>query len=215
MNMSGDTSPAFEEFAPRRPFTGLFSTTRDVLLSPRRFFSGMPPDGPARWPLAYLLACYLISATLGVYVIALLLFPVVGLAVLFAPPSPTELTNTVVEVLTLALFGVLALGGLYLVSVLLFFLRGWRVGAKTLSRSSRLPPGRPERRLDRLPRRGPGDHVLPEVPAFQDHHGPPDLPGKPYLRKGPVFTTDGDYDICGAHHSQVPRLPRSRRHRVR
>jgi len=68
MSMSGDTSPAFEEFAPRRPFTSLFSTTRDVLLSPRRCFSVMPPDGPARWPVTYLLACYLISALLTIRV---------------------------------------------------------------------------------------------------------------------------------------------------
>jgi hypothetical protein len=123
MSMSGERDPAFEEFAPRRPFTSLFSTSRDVLLSPRRFFDGMPPDGPARGPVAYLLAWYLISALLTILFAVLLLFPVVGLAVLFAPPSdPTDLMTTVGGVLAVALIGVLALGALYLVSALLFFL---------------------------------------------------------------------------------------------
>jgi Yip1 domain len=83
----------------------------------------MPPDGPARGPVAYLLACYLISALLTILFAVLLLFPVVGLAVLFAPPSdPTDLMTTVGGVLAVALIGVLALGALYLVSALLFFL---------------------------------------------------------------------------------------------
>jgi hypothetical protein len=123
MSMSGDTGPAFGEFAPRRPFTSLFSTTRDVLLSPRRFFSGMPPDGPAGRPMAYLLACYLISATLGILLTALLLSFLVGLTVLSAPPSnPAELGITIGPMLSLILDSVLVLGALYLVSGFLFFL---------------------------------------------------------------------------------------------
>jgi hypothetical protein len=55
MSMSGERDPAFEEFAPRRPFTSLFSTSRDVLLSPRRFFDGMPLTArqEVRWPISW------------------------------------------------------------------------------------------------------------------------------------------------------------------
>ena len=37
------------EFTLERPFASLLSTTRDVLLSPRRFFDELAPDGPL-WP---------------------------------------------------------------------------------------------------------------------------------------------------------------------
>jgi hypothetical protein len=123
MSMPEETGQAFEEFTPRRPFTSLFSTTRDVLLSPRRFFDAMPPNGQARGAVAYLLVCYLISAVLGILLGVFLLFPALGLAILFAPPSdPAQLGTTVGHVLLVALIGVLALVALYLVSGLLFLL---------------------------------------------------------------------------------------------
>ncbi len=64
------------EFTLDRPFASLFSTTRDVLLSPRRFFDELSPDGPLWPPVLYFLICYLATT----------LISLVATASLFAVP---------------------------------------------------------------------------------------------------------------------------------
>ena len=54
------------EFELGRPFSSLFSTTRDVLFSPRRFFDALPPDGPLRAPVLYFLFCSAFTALINV-----------------------------------------------------------------------------------------------------------------------------------------------------
>ncbi len=55
----------FEEFRIDRPFSSLLSTTRDVLLSPRRFFDGMPPDGPLGAPVLYFVICFAVTTAIN------------------------------------------------------------------------------------------------------------------------------------------------------
>jgi hypothetical protein len=54
------------EFEVGRPFSSLFSTTRDVLLVPRRFFDALAPDGPPGAPVLYFLFCTAITALINV-----------------------------------------------------------------------------------------------------------------------------------------------------
>ncbi|MBA2713603.1 MAG: YIP1 family protein [Rubrobacteraceae bacterium] len=49
------------EYRTDRPVSSLLKTTQDVLLSPRRFFDGLAPDGPLREPVLYYLICLAIS----------------------------------------------------------------------------------------------------------------------------------------------------------
>jgi hypothetical protein len=65
------------EFTLERPFASLFETTRDVLLSPRRFFDELPPDGPLWPPVLYFLICYLATT----------LIRLVATAAVFAVPA--------------------------------------------------------------------------------------------------------------------------------
>jgi hypothetical protein len=53
------------EFSLERPFASLLSTTRDVLLSPRRFFDELAPDGPLWPPVLYFLICYLATTLIS------------------------------------------------------------------------------------------------------------------------------------------------------
>jgi len=74
------TSSAPGEFEIDEPFSSLFSTTREVLFSPRRFFDALPPDGPLGAPVLYFLICSAITAVLNtVATLAFLAVPV-GLA---------------------------------------------------------------------------------------------------------------------------------------
>ena len=50
-----ETVEATGEYELDRPISNLLSTTRDVLFSPRRFFDGLPPDGPLGAPVVYFL----------------------------------------------------------------------------------------------------------------------------------------------------------------
>jgi len=52
-------TPASEEFMLGRFFASLLFTTRDVLLSPRRFFDGLAPEGLLWPPVLYFMVCYL------------------------------------------------------------------------------------------------------------------------------------------------------------
>lgn len=74
-----------EEFELGRPFSSLFSTTRDVLFSPRRFFDALPPDGPLRAPVLYFLFCSAITALINV--LASLTFLAVPVAIAVADGS--------------------------------------------------------------------------------------------------------------------------------
>jgi hypothetical protein len=60
-----ETDEAAGEYETGRPFSSLFSTTRDVLFSPRRFFDGLPPDGPLRAPMLYFLICSALTALIN------------------------------------------------------------------------------------------------------------------------------------------------------
>jgi hypothetical protein len=74
------------EFTLDRPLTSLLSTTRDVLLSPRRFFDELPPDGPLWPPVLYFLICYL-ATTLISLVATASLFAVPAMFIAAANPS--------------------------------------------------------------------------------------------------------------------------------
>jgi hypothetical protein len=73
------------EFEVGRPFSSLFSTTRDVLFSPRRFFDALPPDGPLRAAVLYFLFCSAITALINV--LASLSFLAVPVAIAVAAGS--------------------------------------------------------------------------------------------------------------------------------
>jgi len=53
------------EYETGRPISSLLSTTREVLFSPRRFFDGLPPDGPPREPVLYFLICSTLTAVIN------------------------------------------------------------------------------------------------------------------------------------------------------
>jgi hypothetical protein len=102
------------EFTLDRPFASLLSTTRDVLLSPRRFFDELPPDGPLWPPVLYFLICYL-ATTLISLVATVSLFAVPATFVAAANPSePRAATSgllfffVVFVLLSLAFFVVVA-----------------------------------------------------------------------------------------------------------
>jgi len=71
------TNATASDFETAEPFSSLFSTTRDVLFSPRRFFDALPPDGPLGAPVLYFLICSAITAVINtVATLAFLAVPV-------------------------------------------------------------------------------------------------------------------------------------------
>ena len=68
------------EFEIDEPFSSLFSATRDVLFSPRRFFDELPPDGPLGAPVLYFLICSAITTVINVVVTLTFLAVPVGIA---------------------------------------------------------------------------------------------------------------------------------------
>jgi hypothetical protein len=80
-----ETDAAVGEFRTEEPFSSLFSTTRDVLFSPRRFFDGLPPDGPLGAPVLYFLICSAITAVINT--LATLAFLAVPAAIVLATGS--------------------------------------------------------------------------------------------------------------------------------
>src|SRR5215207_4023802 len=56
--------------------------------------------------------------------------------------------------------------------------------------------------------------MLSQRPAFERHHRAPDLQREPYLRERPELSTDRDDHVCRTNDRQVPRVPRTRSHRV-
>jgi hypothetical protein len=75
------------EFTLDRPFASLLSITRDVLLSPHRFFDKLPPDGPLWPPVLYFLICYLATTLINLVATASLF---AGTAVFVAAANPSE-----------------------------------------------------------------------------------------------------------------------------
>lgn len=73
------------EYKLDRPFSNLLSTTRDVLFSPRRFFDGLPPDGPLGAPVIYFLICSSITALINT--VASLAFLAVPIGIVLANGS--------------------------------------------------------------------------------------------------------------------------------
>jgi len=76
-----ETDVASTEFEIHKPFSSLLSTTRDVLFSPRRFFDGLPSEGPLGAPVLYFLICSAIKAVINVAAILAFSAVPVGIAV--------------------------------------------------------------------------------------------------------------------------------------
>jgi hypothetical protein len=92
-----------------RPLSSLFSTTRDVLYSPRRFFDALTPDGPLWAPVLYFLIC---SATTA-------LINTVATIAFFAVPAGIALASGSIEAeLLLRLVAIFVLASLVVVPVL-------------------------------------------------------------------------------------------------
>ena len=113
-NPGGREATDATEFTLDRPFASLLSITRDVLLSPHRFFDELPPDGPLWPPMLYFLICYL-ATTLISLVATASLFAVTAVFVAAANPSePRAATSgllfffVVFVLLSLAFFVVVA-----------------------------------------------------------------------------------------------------------
>jgi hypothetical protein len=102
------------EFTLERPFASLLTTTRDVLLSPRRFFDELAPDGPLWPPVLYFLICYL-ATTLISLVATAALFAVPAVFVAAANPSELLFYFLVFVLLSLAFF--VLVGVLFFASV--------------------------------------------------------------------------------------------------
>jgi hypothetical protein len=105
----------FEEFRIDRPFSSLLSTTRDVLLSPHRFFDELPPDGPLGAPVLYFLICFAITTAINL--IASLAVFAVPLVLALSAGSPDARP---VIIATLA-FALVFLVVLPILSVVVFF----------------------------------------------------------------------------------------------
>jgi hypothetical protein len=88
--LNGETGAA--EYALERPFASLLSTTRDVLLSPRRFFDDLAPDGPLWPPVIYFLICHLATTLINLAATATI-FAVP--AVFLELANPKEMTPVV------------------------------------------------------------------------------------------------------------------------
>jgi hypothetical protein len=68
------------EFSTDEPLSSLLFTTRDVLFSPRRFFDGLPPDGPLGAPVLYFLLCSAMTAVINTLATLVFLAVPVGIA---------------------------------------------------------------------------------------------------------------------------------------
>jgi hypothetical protein len=104
-----ETDGATGEYETDRPISSLFSTTRDVLFSPRRFFDALAPDRPLGAPVLYFLIC---SATTAVISTAATLAT-------FAIPAGIALATGSIEAgFLLRLLAIFVLASLVVVPVL-------------------------------------------------------------------------------------------------
>jgi hypothetical protein len=117
-NPGGRGAADTTEFTLERPFASLLSTTRDVLLSPRRFFDELPPDGPLWPPVLYFLICYL-ATTLISLVATASLFAVPAVFVAAANASEARAATSGLLVFFIV-FVLLSLAFFALVAVLFF-----------------------------------------------------------------------------------------------
>ena len=97
------------EYQTDRPLSSLFSTTRDVLFSPRRFFDALTPDGPLGAPVLYFLVCSMTTAVINT---------VVTLAFLVVPAGIALGTGSIEAGLLLRLVAIFVLASLVVVPVL-------------------------------------------------------------------------------------------------
>jgi hypothetical protein len=81
-----DEEAGAAEYTLERPFASLLSTTRDVLLSPRRFFDDLAPDGPLWQPVIYFLICHLATTFINLVATAAI-FAVPAISVLVGGPK--------------------------------------------------------------------------------------------------------------------------------
>jgi hypothetical protein len=108
-SVAHETDGAAGEYRTDRPFASLFSTTRDVLFSPRRFFDALTPGRPLGAPVFYFLACSAITALINTF--AILAF--------FAVPAGIALAKGSIEAgLLLRLVAIFVLASLVVVPVL-------------------------------------------------------------------------------------------------
>ena len=104
-----ETDGSTGEYETDRPISSLFSTTRDVLFSPRRFFDALAPDRPLGAPVLYFLIC---SATTAVISTAATLAS-------FAIPAGIALATGSIEAgFLLRLLAIFVLASLVVVPVL-------------------------------------------------------------------------------------------------
>jgi hypothetical protein len=104
-----ETDGATGEYETDRPISSLFSTTRDVLFSPRLFFDALAPDRPLGAPVLYFLIC---SATTAVISTAATLAS-------FAIPAGIALATGSIEAgFLLRLLAIFVLASLVVVPVL-------------------------------------------------------------------------------------------------
>jgi hypothetical protein len=104
-----ETDGATGEYETDRPISSLFSTTRDVLFSPRRFFDALAPDRLLGAPVLYFLIC---SATTAVISTAATLAT-------FAIPAGIALATGSIEAgFLLRLLAIFVLASLVVVPVL-------------------------------------------------------------------------------------------------
>jgi hypothetical protein len=97
------------EYRMDRPLSSLFSTTRDVLYSPRRFFDALTPDGPLWGPVLYFLICSVTTALINT----------VSTIAFFAVPAGIALASGSIEAeLLLRLVVIFVLVSLVVVPVL-------------------------------------------------------------------------------------------------
>jgi hypothetical protein len=104
-----ETDGATGEYETDRPISSLFSTTRDVLFSPRRFFDALAPDRPLGAPVLYFLIC---SATTAV------ISTVATLATFAIPAGIALATGSIEAGFLLRLLAIFVLASLVVVPVL-------------------------------------------------------------------------------------------------
>ena len=116
-NPGGRGTKRDTEFTLERPLASLLATTRDVLLSPRRFFDELPPDGPLWPPVLYFLICYLATSVIS-FVATASLFAVPAT---FAVINPSEAGATTSGLLFFFVVFVLLSLALFVAVAVLFF----------------------------------------------------------------------------------------------
>ena len=116
--LDGETGAA--EYTLERPFASLLSTTRDVLLSPRRFFDDLAPDGPLQPPVIYFLICHLATTIINLVATAAVFAVPAAFLALSDPKEMTPVVPFIVGVFVLAYLAFSALVAvLFFASVLL------------------------------------------------------------------------------------------------